>query len=368
MEVLNKTARVGLLLQPTTTRTQSANDIVGSGATNNAWTNGQTASDTFYSIIAEAGSPNANANVSTSSLNATGSTTVFAERGRTYINTDSVLPTVNMTIYCSPVVTTALLIGALQSVGQGSPTPTKTITPADTILDYKNNEGYLFSVAGAGFPSSAGYADGWILQNAVINSLTLTMSNALGDVEPRLMKAEVEFIGTKLLEGQNVQNFTPQETYIFNQGGDTSDVFGNLQFSFEGGGSINANFWKEFTFTINNNYFSDSASSDGSPNNMKRSNPEMSYSFSFPYNETTYTVLSKYRDGTMIDSLTFSNGKSVGTLGHFNFTSRYAVLTDTPRATDGDFLSINMTARLLKGSAGWNTSFTIDDNVTWSTL
>lgn len=373
MEVLTKTSKVGFLLQPTVVRTQGTNDPVGVGTTTDQWSNVQDASATYFSILAEAGSVVPNANVSSSSLNATGSTTMFAEKERTYINNNSVLPTVDMSIYCTPTVLTALLLGALQSATENTSTPfSKFFTPADTVLDYHNNEGYLFSIAGMGYNDGVSAGDGFILQNAVVNSLRISVSNALGDTEPRLMKADVQFIGTKLLEGQYIPNFTTPETYIFNQSGNTKDAFVLPNISFGGAGDISNVFYKNFELNISNNYFSDSVASDGTPNNLKRANPEITCSVDVPYNESTYQTLSKYKDGTLLDSIRFYNGYSVASPPEVNdfylIKGNFMVLTENPRKVDGEYFGLNLTSKFLKSGGSWNLTFRVSDGVDWSEL
>ncbi len=367
-EVLLKHQEVGFLLQPAKPHTQVAHDIVGEGTTIGTWENVQTNTAVFFPFRAY-GDVIYNPNTSVTTLDEMSSTTIFAETDRTKVNSKSVLPTMDLTVYATPQSAVALFLTALQKGTQYTVTSPykKIIVPNDEEVGFKGitDTGFLLSVASMGYNGGAGASDGVILQNAIVNSLTMSLVNRPGgDASQNLMKFDIKLIGQKLLENQYV-TFGAKPSYIYNSVDDITDVF-KVDFRFDNDALVSGACWREFSLTINNNITSDCIGIDGYANNLKRVNPEITYTLKLPHNSDTFRYLSKFSSGAGL-FIDLHNGKTVADNNYFRLLIANSVITAPIKATEGDYIAQQIQGRVLrKAGVGWDEFLTITDSDVWT--
>ena len=189
-EILQKQMRLGFLLQPEGAHTNTGtNDPVGDGIISvHRWGNVQDATANYYEILGVVGTPKPDPAIENYTLNAISSNTMFIEEDRAKTNKTAVMPKVEIECYATPVVATAIFMGALQQVYQTFVDTPKRMNPYDNTIDYTINNtnlianystGLLFTIAGYGIQGAdAPSSDGFILANAVVDSMTLKISNA----------------------------------------------------------------------------------------------------------------------------------------------------------------------------------------------
>ena len=385
-EILQKQMRLGFLLQPEGAHTNTGtNDPVGNGILSvHRWGHPQDAAANYYEILGVVGTPKPDPAIENYTLNAISSNTMFIEEDRAKTNKTAVMPKVEIECYATPVVASAIFMGALQQVSQNQGTAsTKKINPYDNTIDYTINNnvtntystGLLFTIAGYGIqgaddPSS----DGFILTNAVVDSMTLKISNANGG-EERLAKITATFIGQSLQENILFSGtWQESESYIFNQNDVENDEF-NLALTIDtknittvgtttfSSGDI---CWKDFEFSITNNYSSACMTTSGAKN-LRRGNPEITGTLNLPHNSATVATFGQYKEGALI-ALNLTNGYATTVNKHLSIDIDQAQLTANPRSTDGDYIAQQLQFNVLKPTAGWGSLVMISDGVTWGSI
>lgn len=379
-EILQKQMRVGFLLQPNSANTVGTDNPVGVYTSGNSWDNPQGVSAGYFEMLATVGNINPDSKVENYTLNATGSNSMFMEESRAKTNSKSVLPTIDLEMYATPKVLAGLFGIALQDFSNYDPSEVsvgKYIKPYNTTIDF-TSAGYLLTVAGGGINVGSGTSDGFILQNALVNNMTLTIPNVTGG-EARLAKVSCQLIGQTLLEGQYLTGtWSSAESYIYNQSEIDYDHF-QLDLTVTGNGVTNAYTdlcWRNFVLTINNNITSDCFTADGA-NNFKRVNPEITASIDIPHNNVTVDTFAQYKAGASV-SFTLGNGYTAGSLDGFNgdgtgqyleIKSTKAQMTANPRSTEGDYIAQKIDLNILKPTAGWGDYLiSLDDNYDWACL
>lgn len=355
-EYLQQSQKIGFLIQPTGTHTQGTDDLVGVGTSTNAWENVQTSSATFFPFRAVTGvvAPNPNTHVTT--LKEMSTNTMFAESSRLKVESKATLPSVTITAYATPKTLGAMLAGAFQEGQQVTTDPYQKIySPADAELDFASGDGFLFSVAGTTWTKNDSIGDGWILQNAVVDSLKVTIDNHMGDADTRLAKMEITFIGQKLLEDQTLSNWSDSDNYIFNTSNASTDPF-TLDLQFSGETALTDICYRNFEFNIANNIMSDCVASDGYAANLKRSNPEIKVTINIPHNNTTAGYLSMFQSGTPF-SFTLENGYGTGIDYFLSFTHASAYLTEQIKTSEGDYIAQTLNGMLIYDvTNGWGSN------------
>ena len=385
-EILQKQMRLGFLLQPEGAHTNTGtNDPVGNGILSvHRWGHPQDAAANYYEILGVVGTPKPDPAIENYTLNAISSNTMFIEEDRAKTNKTAVMPKVEIECYATPVVATAIFMGALQQVYQTFVDTPKIMKPYDNTIDYTINNtnlianystGLLFTIAGYGIQGAdAPSSDGFILANAVVDSMTLKISNANGG-EERLAKITATFIGQKLTEGVLFSGtWQESESYIFNQNNTESDEF-NLALTIDtenkttvGTKTFSSGImcWKDFELNISNNYTSSCMTTSGAKN-FRRGNPEITGTLNLPHNSATVATFGQYKEGALI-ALNLTNGYAITVNKHLSIDIDKAQLTANPRSTDGDYIAQQLQFNVLKPTTGWGNLLQINDGIIWKTV
>lgn len=236
---------------------------------------------------------------------------------------------------------------------EGAATPyTKIFNCGDSQYDFASGEGVTFSV---GVESNHGdtpasISDGLILENAVIDNLTLSLEpNASGKDKymkmsgewvGRNMQTEVNFSSTWLDEDGTAysNNYSPT---FFNTGSSSSNWFNLASSELVVGGVNMGGCYRRFEMTINNNISSDCVTTGGKPNNYKR-NRTVNFTIDIPYNPTTYQAVESFRAGDLVVLSQFDNGTTFSANGGFQFSHSVNYLTAQPMVFEGDYIAIRL--------------------------
>lgn len=294
------------------------------------WSTPQAASANFETLSYDAGSVIVDDSTVLNTFDVTSTTGLMPKQSRAHTDGVSGLSTI---AFSAPATRKALaphLVAALQSVTENPSTPyQKTIVPAfdAAIIDFPTG-GYTHTIA----TDNLGAADGVILENAVLDSLTITVEpNAQGIA--RLAKISGTWIGNEMNHAQNLSGTWVAESLanFYND-----DVALTLTASI---GSLTNYCWKRYTLTINNSVTSDCKVA-GKANNYKFS-PSITTSITLPYTEDTIDFLAARKAGT-VGNIVLATTTSSGTAGHLSITS-YGRITVTPHGTDGAYETIEVT-------------------------
>ena len=256
------------------------------------------------------------------------------------------------------------LMAAFQELygSEGSVTPyTKMFNMGDAQIDFAGGEGVTFSVGAetnhGDTPDSI--SDGLILENAIIDNLTLSIEpNATG--QDKYVKMNGVWVGRAI---QPEQNFT---TTWFNEDGSAysnsySPTFYNTGttswFTMDAAdlvvGGVNfGGCFRRFSMTLNNNITSDCVTTGGKPNNYKR-NRTLTFSVDIPYNSTTYQAVKSFKDGDLVVLSGFTNGTAYTSSGGMVIQSSVNYLTSQPMIVEGDYMAIRLEFMAYRPNAGY---------------
>lgn len=287
---------------------------------------------------------------------ATGGAGLMKEAVRRKNDAYNALPTVPFQGVVTKQTLAAHLVAFFQSVTETGTTPfAKTFLPVDVKVDFANNAGFLYSIATGTYAG-----DGTILENALLNSLVLTIDqNAKGT--QRVAQMSGDWIGNKMnfaqtLSGAWVDTFyTATPTFL----NDTTDVF-MVDLIIDGATFTGITCWRKFTFTGNNNVSSDCFTTGGKAGNYVMA-PTITYELTIPYTDATYVIRKACANGGNV-SLVISNGAGTtdGQL-YFSFPSGY--LTKDPEDFDGDYHAFTLSVEVDKISTGWANTVKFTDTI-----
>lgn len=295
------------------------------------WATPQAASANFETLSYDAGSVIVDDGTVINTFDVTSTTGLIPKQSRAYTDGVSPLPTITFSAPATRKALAVHLVAALQSVTEVATTPfQKIIVPAfDTAIVDFTTAGYTHTIA----TDNLGAADGVILENAVLDSLTLTVEpNAQGVA--RLAKISGTWIGNEMNHAQTLSGTWVAES-LTNFYNDTAPLLLNTSI-----GSLTDVCWKRYTLTINNSVMSDCRVA-GKANNFKFT-PSITTSITLPYNEDTIDFLAARKAGTTGTISLYTSSPGTGTAGYISLIS-YGRITTTPHGTDGAYESIEVT-------------------------
>ena len=257
------------------------------------------------------------------------------------------------------------LAGAFQSVTESASVDTydKDFTPADTVLDFSNDDGVLHTIAVSHIAAS----DGVILENALIDELTLSVDNTASGIG-QVMQMSGTWVGNEMNTEQNLSGATfsalPSTFVLLTDHTNTNNATWTLNMTI-GEDTFSDVCWRRFECRINNNVTSDCKKTNGKPGNYRIA-PEIMYTIDIPYNDSTYTVFRDYQQGSNV-AFDFGNGAATSTVGQIKFDGENGIITENPNVYDGDYLAVRVTFKALRPSAGWNAAYVgFVDGVDWT--
>ena len=348
------TKLVGLLLQPIS-KTEVNSGLVGAGlaSEDGNWNNPSAGTDTFYPMTADANSIKPSDVVSFGELqNATGDGSVFQDIDRVSVSNKTVMPSVSMDVHPTRKIMSALTLLANQFATEGALTQyLKTAEPRNEAIDFLNGNGIVATVQGV---DSDGY--GFLLENAVVDSLTLVINNTIGSPTDNYYKVSVKFVGRKITRGTTTSKLfatiTSNDNIFFGSPSDIKTVISTINFN--SGDLILTNIcWKSFELTITNNFTPYCLGVDSYIQGFTRNNPEITNKIVIPYNSSTKTILNRVSQGeTFSFTIMKYNLTSTDEL-YFKIVSNYNKVIEDPEEADNNLIGLNLNSKCFKGSGTW---------------
>ena len=289
----------------------------------------------------------------------TGNGGLMKEAVRRKLDANNSLPSVPFQGVVTKQTLAAHLVAFFQSVTEAGTTPyAKVLVPADTKLDFAANAGYLWSIA-VGTYDSGSAGDGVIVENALLNTLTLTIDqNAKGT--QRVAQIAGEWVGNEINHAQHFTGmwtdtfYTATPTFLNDTDSFTVDLIINGT-TFSG-----ITCWRKFTFNGNNNVSSDCFTTGGKANNYIIA-PTINYELTLPYTDASYVIRKACYQGGNVD-LNIYNG--TGTLdGGLNIDLPSGYLTRDPEDFDGDYHAFTLNVEVDEISTGWANTVKFTDTI-----
>lgn len=332
-----------------------------------AWGTPKTATTQYKRQLYEVGQSAPDFGKNESQLELTGAYSEMEEQARYVSDAVSGLKRIPFSGYATLKNISDHLMAAFQDLygSEGASTPyTKMFNCGDSQIDFAAGEGVTFSVAAetnhGDVPVSI--PDGIILENAVIDSLTLSiMPNASG--KDKYMKMNGVWVGREMQTEQNFSSVWLNEdgtsfssSYspkFYNVGDSISNWFrmDAADLADTSGNNLGGCF-RKFEMTLNNNITSDCVTTGGKPNNYKR-NRTLTFSIDLPYNNATYKAVKGYKDGSSFTLSNFTNGTAYIVSGGLLFQSSIMKLTAQPFVFEGDYVAIRLEFKALRPNAGY---------------
>jgi hypothetical protein len=333
--------------------------------TSNHWDAKTTGASAFRRMIYDMGSVIPQSNVVVDNQMWASRQSLYPEKERHFSDANSQLKRVPFSGVVDIRYLTPHFLSALQAITEGATTPfAKTITSgfvgSNPIIDFASNEGYLYGIAIENFNRSSSVNSSFILHNAIIDNLTITIeANAQGVA--KLAKISGEWVGTELEQitggftGTWLAPYT--DKYINN-----TEV---LTLSVSPLTTIKC--FKSFSITISNNITSDCISS--TPQNYKV-NPQITFDIALHYLDSaandTHALKSIYRSQTPF-YFNLVNDKVSTAADYFKIgtTTPACYLTQEPQEFDGDYQAIRMVGEMKSYTGVSPLIVNVNDSVDW---
>ena len=352
VKIASKQYKFGIIRQSTTLSVATA--FKAAGATTNQWTNPAPADTAFRTLYYTKGVTVADPGVTISDYGLTSQLGLNSELSNFYIDSRSGLSRLNFSAPVDVNTLTPHLVGALQSVAEGLATEWICTSGfrAGTI-DFNAGGGNLYSIA---INKTASADDGTILENAVIDTLTLTFDFVQAGLA-RLVQMSGTWVGNEMnfeqtLSGTWVETtLTPlNNTDLFSFTTLTSD---SVDWS--------AQCIRRMVLTINNNVTSNCATTGGKPNQYDFA-PKITWNIILDHNSTTEKTLGDFQSGATVDIHLTNN--TVGT-GSLKIDTPFCKITAPPESYNGEYGGYSLQLEALQSSTTSPATITLIDGLDW---
>lgn len=354
-----KQVRYGLIRQNPASAAATAFMAIGNTA--NQWTNPGLAATNYRTVLYTKGVPIQDPGVTISDMGLTSQKGLNAEVSNFYIDGRSGLAKLNFSCPVDKNTLTPHLIGALQAVSENATTPfAKTITNgfiAGTI-DFNGGGGYLHSIA---IDKKASADDGAILENAVIDNLTLTFDFMQKGIA-RCTQMSGTWVGNEMNFEQTLSGTWVETTMapIFD-----TDYLQLTTFTVD---SVDwsAQCIRRMVLTINNNVTSNCATANGKPNQYDFA-PDYVWTIVLDHNATTEKLMGDFQAGAAVD-INFTNDLAYAAGGadcSLTIDTPYCRVIAPPETYNGDYAGYSIQCRAFQSSTTTPISILWLDTLDW---
>lgn len=356
-KIKTKTVDYGIIRQNVASAAATA--FFALGSTSNQWTNPGLAATNYRTIYLNPGTPIPDLNVQVDDLGLTSQQGLHKETSNNFVNSTSGLKRVPFSAVADRNTLAPLLVGALQECEDVATTPyQKTITSGFRLgtINFNGGGGYLHTFAAK---QGASADDGWFLENAIVDTLTLTW-DFLQPGKGKLVSVTGTLVGNEIKTDQTLSGtwvattvtpFNNSDTWSFN----TLSI-DSVDFS--------AHCIKRISLTLNNNVTSNCATSAGKANQYDV-NPQYSWRISLDHTSTSEKLLGDFKAGANID-IDFTNSISTGTAGHFRIDTPYCRITNPGFGTDNDYLAYDLELEIQQNSTTSPVTIYLADALQWA--
>ena len=280
--------------------------------------------------------------VTVDQFNVTSQNGTHSEHERFFIDATSGLQKIPFTGTCDKTTMAAFLVAALQACSEAVLTPfTKTITAGGLtgVINWANNEGYLFTLA---LKQSASADDGIILENALINDINIVWEVEANGVA-RLVNMSGNWIGNELNYEQALDgtwtNGSPSQAGFYNN----TDTWAVRTTFTVGGVDYSSECIRRVELQINNNITKACVSTGGKASNYNW-NPEYKTLITLDHNPVTEKLLKDFTEGADVSFIWSNDAATANTDGKWTIQSDTGngKLMSQPKTYDGDYLGIQL--------------------------
>src|SRR5574338_559042 len=331
LKTSSKTIKYGIIRQNLSNLT--AGDFMAAGSTTNQWTNPAAVSTNFRGLYYTKGVPIPDPGVTIDDYGGTSQYGLNHDISQFYVDARSGLPKFN---FSGPVDVNTLvphLVGALQGDTEGTSGEDNIVSgfTAGTI-DFAAGGGYLHTIA---CKNGASADDGWILENAVIDTLNLTWDfNAKGVA--RLVQMDGTWVGNEMNFDQTLSGTWISTTLTpLNN----ADSFSFTTLSIDSV-DLKAQCIRRVTLSINNNVTSNCSTTSGKANQYDF-NPEITWTIIMDHNNATEKLMGDFQAGAAV-SLVLASSTAAGNTGYLTITTATCRIIAPPQAYNGDFLGYSV--------------------------
>ena len=344
-----KQIKYGIIRQ----NTSAAITAFATGATANGWTNPGLITTTYRTLFYNKGVPVPDMAVSVNDYGVSSQLGLNHETTNFYLDARSGLPKLNFSGPADVNTLAPHFVGALQAVSEGAgATYTKTITSGFVAgtLDFKAGAGHLCSLA---IYNGSSDDDGIILENAVIDNLSLTF-----DFIQKGVARLVNIAGTWVGNEMNIeQEFTTPANWVspaiipLNN----TEVFAFNTFTVD---SVD---WKaecirRMVLNINNNVTSSCATAAGKAGQYDF-NPEYTWTVILDHNLTTEKLMGDFQAGATVD-INMADSK-------ITIDTPNCRITGNPYSYNGDFLGYAIPLRAYQSTTVSPLTIGLTDSLAW---
>ena len=281
---------------------------------------------------------------------------VMREENRQKINAVSGLNNMNFEGWVTKETWASHLCACFQKVTEAATTPyRKQFSPADSLLDWANNEGFIYTVA---FNPGVS-ARGQILENAVLEEYNLMINPMAAGVE-RNLKHSGLWVGNELNDDQTFSGTwaSPSNT-LYNT---TSSGFEADLNVVVGGTTLTDICFKNFEMRWKANYQNRCATTGGKANNYHWA-PSLTFVIDLEYTSTTAPLIGAYKSGSNTYISAFTNSVADTSEGGVTIATTKGELTADVEYYEGEYQAVRLQFEALRPSAGWGDVVVISDAI-----
>ena len=331
------------------------------------WATPQAASAAFKQIPYNAGVSIPDPDISVGAYNTSGQYGLHKEVERFKVDARSGLPKLNFAMTADLASITPHLAGALfgvTEVAAGSYQKAFAALGLTGTLDFNGNGTKVYTIA---VDNSASADDGIILENAIIDNLTLSfdfLANGIG----RFAQLSGTWVGNEM----NFEQTTSGVWVTTADGARTGMTVEPLNdvdvFSFSTLTSDTVD-WsgqnvRSFNFNVANNVTSNAATTAGKANNYDIS-PVYTSTIILDYNATTELVLKDFQDGATITATLDNTTHAAGARGDFIIALSGGKLTKPPFQYNGDFTGVGLEVMWHSTAGATPVTIQVTDGIQW---
>jgi len=357
VKMLGKQANYGIIRHNTSNSAATAFKAIGS--TNNQWTNPVLAATNFRKLLLTALTPTIDPGVTVDNYNLTSQYGANHETSNFFIDSNSGLARFNFSAPADRLTLAALLAMAFQGVAELDSVDNyaKTFTSGFTTgqIDFNAGRGFTFGLCEK---IGASADDGTLLQNGIIDSLTITI-----DFNGKGVGRLVGLSGTMVFK-----SVAFDQTLTGNFVTTTMTPLGNTElFTFttltSDGVDISATCIRRIEITINNNVTSNCATTEGAPNNYDCA-PEYLVNILIDHTSLTEKLRGDFKAGATIEAY-LTNGLASPLTGFMDINMPVLKQIANPSVYNGDFYGYNIQCRAYQSGTTSPITIYFADNLDW---
>ncbi len=332
--------------------------FMATGSTANQWTNPVLASTNFRRILLTALTPAIESGVTVDEYNTTSQKGLNKESSNFFIDSNSGLAKFNFSAIADKNTLIALVVAAMQGVRTTAGTNYESVITSGFInglLDFNGGNGYTFGMCEK---IGASPDDGTLLQNGVIDSLTLTFDFTAKGVG-RLVGVSGTMVFKSVTYDQTLTG-TFVETDL-NPYGNTESF--SLSTFTSDSVDLSSVCIRRIEVKIQNSVVSNCATTGGAANQYDF-NPEYLINIIVDHNALTEKLRNDFKNGATID-FTLASSLPSSADGYLSIDAPVCKMISEPMVYNGDFYGYNLPLRAYQSGIVSPLTFVMVTSLNW---